>query len=145
MKISSRQGYFKPIRVDYSASSGGIIGIIFRFSLILRHVVCSHENRRDDYTQHAIINMKRKITLNYPEYNNVCSHGIFFPKNEFEIAVVNEPSVFELLLRNCNSALQYGNAAKRYDGMTNNKDSDQTVSYILWVCSVCTDLSIPIL
>ena len=34
MKISSRQGLFEPMRVDYSARSGGIIGIIFRFSLI---------------------------------------------------------------------------------------------------------------
>ena len=33
MKISSRQGYFEPMRVDYSARSGGTIGIIFRFSL----------------------------------------------------------------------------------------------------------------
>ena len=33
IKISSRKGYFKPMGVDYSARSGGIIGIIFRFSL----------------------------------------------------------------------------------------------------------------
>ena len=33
MKISSRQGKFEPVRVDYSARSGRIIGIIFRFSL----------------------------------------------------------------------------------------------------------------
>ena len=32
MKISSRQGLFEPMRVDYSARSGGIIGIIFQFS-----------------------------------------------------------------------------------------------------------------
>ena len=31
MKISSRQGWFEPVRVDYSARSGGIIGIYFRF------------------------------------------------------------------------------------------------------------------
>ena len=29
MKISSRQGYFEPTRVDYSARSGGLIGIFF--------------------------------------------------------------------------------------------------------------------
>ena len=28
-------------------------------------------------TQHAIINIKKKITLSYPKYNNVCSYGIF--------------------------------------------------------------------
>ena len=33
VKISSRQGWFGPVRVDYIARSGGIIGIIFRFSL----------------------------------------------------------------------------------------------------------------
>ena len=30
-----------------------------------------------EYTQHAIINIKKKITLNYPKYNNVCSYGSF--------------------------------------------------------------------
>ena len=29
------------------------------------------------YTQPAIINIKKKITLNYPKYNNVCSYVIF--------------------------------------------------------------------
>ena len=33
MKISSRHGYFEPMRVDYSARSRGLIGISFRFSL----------------------------------------------------------------------------------------------------------------
>ena len=56
-----------------------------------------HRGDSNEYSQHAIINMEKKITLNYPEYNNVSSYGIF-PlglKNEFETAVVNEPSVFE--------------------------------------------------
>ena len=29
MQISSRQGKFEPMRVDYSARSGGLIGISF--------------------------------------------------------------------------------------------------------------------
>ena len=33
MQISSRQGKFEPMRVDYSARSGGLIGISFLFSL----------------------------------------------------------------------------------------------------------------
>ena len=33
MKISSRQEYFEPMRVDYSARSEGLIGISFLFSL----------------------------------------------------------------------------------------------------------------
>ena len=58
-----------------------------------------HRGDSNEYKQHAIINIKKKITLNYPKYNNVCSYGIFSQglKNEFEIAVVNEPSVFEPL------------------------------------------------
>ena len=28
-------------------------------------------------THHAIINIKKKTTLNYPKYNNVCRYGIF--------------------------------------------------------------------
>ena len=57
----------------------------------------------NEYTQHAIINIKRKSTLNYPKYNNACSYGICHQglKNEFEIAVVNEPSVFEPLMFFC--------------------------------------------
>ena len=33
MQISSRQGKFEPVRDDYSAKSGGLIGISFLFSL----------------------------------------------------------------------------------------------------------------
>ena len=36
-----------------------------------------HRGDSNEYTQHAIINIKKKITLNYPKYNNVCSYGIF--------------------------------------------------------------------
>ena len=59
-----------------------------------------HRGDSNENTQHVIINIKKKITLNYPKYNNVCSYGIFFPKrlkNEFKTAVVNKPSVFEPL------------------------------------------------
>ena len=37
-----------------------------------------HRGDSNEYTQHAIINIKKKITLNYPKYNSVCSYGIFF-------------------------------------------------------------------
>ena len=36
-----------------------------------------HRGDSNEYTQHAIINIKKKITLNYPKYNNVSSYGIF--------------------------------------------------------------------
>ena len=62
-----------------------------------------HRGDSNEYTQHAIINIKKKITLNYPKYNNVCGYGIFSKglKNEFETAVVNEPSVFDSLKFYC--------------------------------------------
>ena len=40
-----------------------------------------HQGDSNEYTQHAIINIKKKITLNYPKYNNVGSYGIFFPRD----------------------------------------------------------------
>ena len=58
-----------------------------------------HRGDSNEYQQHTIINIKKKITLKYPKYDNVRSYGVFSQglKNEFEIAVVNEPSVFEQL------------------------------------------------
>ena len=46
--------------------------------------------------------MKTKVTLKYPKSEAL---GFFSkgPKNEFETAVVNEPSVFEPLKFYCNS------------------------------------------
>ena len=62
-----------------------------------------HRGDSNEYTQRAIINIKKKITLNYPKYNNVCSNGNFPSgrKNEFKTAVVNEPSVFKPLKFYC--------------------------------------------
>ena len=53
--------------------------------------------------KHTIINIKKKIVLNYPKENNVCNYGSVSKglKNEFETAVVNEPSVFEPLKFYC--------------------------------------------
>ena len=45
MKISSRPREFEPLRVDYSARPGGLIGISFWFSLKWRYVVCSQLDR----------------------------------------------------------------------------------------------------
>ena len=55
-----------------------------------------HWGDSNEYTQYTIFNIKKKITLNYPKSaaTGFCSKGL---KNEFEIAMVNEPSVFELL------------------------------------------------
>ena len=77
------------MRIDYNASSGGIIGIIFWifFRMKARCVFSlesPHRGDSNEYTQHDIINIKRNSL-----------------KNEFEIAVVNEPSVFESLKFYC--------------------------------------------
>ena len=56
-----------------------------------------------DSLHQTIIRIKKKITLNYPKYVNFCSYGMFFSvlKDEFEIAMVNEPSVVEPLKFYC--------------------------------------------
>ena len=36
-----------------------------------------HQSGSNEYTQHTIINLKKKITLKYPKFNTVCSYGIF--------------------------------------------------------------------
>ena len=63
----------------------------------------SHRGDSNEYAQHAIININKRITQNYPKFDNICSYGIFSRglKNEFKTAVVNEPSVFEPLKFYC--------------------------------------------
>ena len=48
----------------------------------------------NECTLYTFLNIKKKITLNYPKSAAMgfFSNGL---KSEFEIAVVNEPSVFE--------------------------------------------------
>ena len=59
-----------------------------------------HRGDSNEHTQYTIFNMKRKNTLNYPKS---AAMGFFSKglKNEFETAVVNEPSVFEPLKFYC--------------------------------------------
>ena len=59
-----------------------------------------HRGDSNEYTQYTIFNTKKKITLNYPKSAAV---GLFSKglKNEFETAVVNEPSGFEPLKFYC--------------------------------------------
>ena len=92
------------MKVDNSARPGGII----RISLIFYNMkVCCvfslespHWGNSNEYTQHTVFNILKKVTLNYPK-SAVMG---FFPmglKNEFETVVVNEPSVFEPLKFYC--------------------------------------------
>ena len=59
-----------------------------------------HRGSSNEYTQYAIFNMKKE---KHPKLSQICSYGIFSKglKNEFETAVVNEPSVFEPLKFYC--------------------------------------------
>ena len=59
-----------------------------------------HRGDSNEYTQYSIFNIRKKITLNYPKSPAM---GFFTKgfKNEFETAVVNEPSVFEPLKFYC--------------------------------------------
>ena len=59
-----------------------------------------HWGDSNEYTQYIIFKIKKKITLNYPKSATlgICSWGL---KNEFETAMVNEPSVFEPLKFYC--------------------------------------------
>ena len=64
-----------------------------------------------EYTQYTIFNIKMKITLNYPKSAAMgfCAKGL---KNKFETAVVNEPSVFELLKFYCMSVSLFDKSFK---------------------------------
>ena len=56
----------------------------------------------NEYTHYTIFIIKKKITLDYPKSAPMgyFSKGL---KNEFELAVINEPSVFEPLKFYCNN------------------------------------------
>ena len=60
----------------------------------------------NEYTQNTISQYKKE---NHPKLSQICNYG-FCSKglmNEFETAVVNEPSVFEPLNFYCNMNLPY--------------------------------------
>ena len=54
----------------------------------------------NEYTQYTVSQYKKE---NHPKLSQICNYGICSkaPKNEFETAVVNEPSVFEPLKFYC--------------------------------------------
>ena len=69
--------------------------VCWMFSLESPHPGDSYE-----YTKYTILNIKKKITLNYPKSAamRIFSKGL---KNKLETAMVNEPSVFEPLKFYC--------------------------------------------
>ena len=73
------------------------------FSIFFNMKVCCvfslespHRGDSNEYTQYTIFNIKK---INHPKLSKICSYGFLFQgtKNEFETALVNEPSVFEPL------------------------------------------------
>ena len=64
-----------------------------------------HRGDSNVYTQYTIFNMNKE---KHPKITQICSYGSFSRglKNEFETAMVNEPSVFEPLKFYCKSALE---------------------------------------
>ena len=59
-----------------------------------------HRGDSNEYTQFTIFNMKKKNTLDYPKSAAMGSFSKGL-KNEFERAMVNEPSVFAPLKFYC--------------------------------------------
>ena len=59
-----------------------------------------HRGDSNKYTQYTIFSIEKKVTLNYPK---AAATGFFSKglKNEFEKAVVNDPSVFDPLKFYC--------------------------------------------
>ena len=55
-----------------------------------------HRGNSNEYTKHTIFNIEKKMTLNYPKSAAIRFFSKGF-KDEFETAVVDEPSVFEPL------------------------------------------------
>ena len=66
-----------------------------------------HRGDSNEYTQYTIFNINNKNTLNY---TRSAAMGFFSKglKNEFETAVVNEPSVFEPLKFYCILKIKLG-------------------------------------
>ena len=65
-------------------------------------IVSPHRGDSNEYTQYTIFNVKKE---KHPKLSQICSYGIVSKglKNEFETAVVNEPSVLEPLKFYCRS------------------------------------------
>ena len=85
------------------------------FSLESPHRGDSNENK-----QYSISQYERG---NYPKLAQICSYGVCSkgPKNEFETAVVNEPSVFEPLKFYCIYQAQQSGQEERDRGQSRRK------------------------
>ena len=64
--------------------------------------------QRGNSNEHKQYTISQYEKENHPQLSQICSYGICSkgPKNEFETAVVNEPSVFELLKFYCTTYMK---------------------------------------
>ena len=87
--------YVFSLELPYQGDFNDYIQHISMLCILIRMALSFNE-----YTLHTINNIKHKIITNLPSYNNVFSYRTFSwgLKNEFEIAIVNEPPVFEPLM-----------------------------------------------
>ena len=93
------------MRVDYIPShrdNRDILSIFFNMKVYCVFSLESpHRGDSNEYTQYTIFNKMKKKSIS--KLSQICSDKIFSNglKNEFETAVVNEPSVFEPLKFYC--------------------------------------------
>ena len=116
---------------DKGSSRKGVLLITpdqeaYLFDFFIMKVCClfslkpAYRGDSNNYTHHTIINIKKKFFQKYPKYNNV--------KNEFGIAFVNEPSVFEPLKFYCMYVCMHAHTSK--------------VRYILTYVCICHSMII---
>ena len=88
---------------------GDIFSIFYNMKVYCVFSESPHQGDSNGYTKYTIFHMNRKNTLNYLKS---AALGFFSKglKNEFETAVVNEPSVFEPLKFYC---MYYGNSKSK--------------------------------
>ena len=72
MKICSRQGKFELMSVNHSARSGDInrdiLSIFFNMKVFcVFSLELPHRGDTNEYKQHTIFNIKKKISLNFPK------------------------------------------------------------------------------
>ena len=89
-----------------------------------------HRGDSNENTQYTIFKVKTKITLNYPKFAAMgfCSKAF---KDEFETAVVNEPSVFEPLKFYCKYWYAFANASS-YERKETRSKCTLRVKYIAY-------------
>ena len=67
--------------VNYSTRAGSIIGIFFSIFLNMKFHAEPHGGISNEYTKHTIINIKKKLILNFIQNIIMSAAMRFFPRN----------------------------------------------------------------